>query len=159
VAYFVGRLKNGKLERDLALRVVDLKTRKAVTSDRFQTNDVTFDGAPLFYWDGAGKGLYYHDAPMGKQGFRLMRFDPAGGKSEAVLKAERVGVLAVLDREHLAVVDAENRHCGILRLADRTVLPLADEWEILGGQGRRLVLAHRRTREVSVAEFRLPAKK
>jgi len=35
----------------------------AVDSEKFRSDDVTFDGPPLFYWDAESRGVFYHKSP------------------------------------------------------------------------------------------------
>ncbi len=141
-------------KKNCVLRVVDLKSKAVVDSEEFRSDDVTFDGPPLFYWDAEGKSLFAHRTPDagGKKPFTLVRFDIASKKTEAV--AEDVAVTAALDKDHLAVI-VEKRG-GVLRLSDRKTFLLPEGLIIMGGAGRRVVVGDMKTHELRVVELEVP---
>jgi len=137
----------------MRVRVVDLKSGAAADSEAFRSDDVTFDGAPVIYWDAAGKGVYAHRCPVrGKKPFSLVRFDPEKAL-ETLLEDKNVAVTAALDAEHLAVVLVDEKRGGVLRLADRKIFRLPENQWVLGGRGRRVVLYDQKAREARVAEI------
>jgi hypothetical protein len=158
VAFLVLDTTNQRARGEFVLRVVDLKTKRAVNSEKFRSDDVTFDGPPLFYWDAEGKGLFYHQCPDqgGKKPCALMYFDVGKKKADRVLAEDNVAVLAILDKGHAAVLMLDRQRCGILRLSDRKVFPLPEGQFVFGGLGTRVVVADRKTRAVYCAELELP---
>lgn len=150
-AFFVGKPAEGRMR----LRVVDLKSKASTDSEEFRTDDVTFDGTPMFYWDGAGRGLFYHACPeSGKTPFHLMRFDLERKASAKVVEEDDVAVTAVLDKEWIAVYRRGTKRSGLLRLSDGKVHDLPEGLAVIGAGGRTAVV--REKGEVRVATLDLP---
>ena len=64
-------------ESRLHLRCVNLETKETFDSPVFRTEDVTFDGAPLFYWHEDNQSVFSHVsmANQSKTPFQLTRYD------------------------------------------------------------------------------------
>jgi hypothetical protein len=154
VAFFVVEIKEGRPAREFRLRIVDLATRKLIDSETFVSADVAFDGPPQFYWDADSKGLFHHH---GKRPCRLMHFAADTGKMQRVTKEDDIAIVAVLDKDHIAVLDRrDKRRAGILRLGDGKIFYLPGDRMIYGGRGRQLALVERSSRELVLARFELP---
>jgi hypothetical protein len=152
-AFFTGEPRNGSFR----LRVVDLKTKAVTDSEEFRSDDVSYDGPPLFYWDAEGKGLFYHACPaQGKRPFSLMRFDVAKKTAEKAVDEDDVAMMAVLDKEWVAVQRFEAKRAAVLRLADKKLLSLQGRVTVIGGAGRRAVIYDADTKEVAAATLELP---
>jgi hypothetical protein len=154
-AFFVAdRAKAGQV----ALRVVDLKSRRLASSPAFRTDDVTFDGLPVFFWDAAGKSLFCHVCTNqeARRPFELTRFDVAAARGSAVTRRENVGLVAVLDDDYAAAWLADGSGCTLVRFRDQKLFPLPTNGYILGGKGGHVVVADLDRNGVFAAELNLP---
>jgi hypothetical protein len=127
--------------RKNVLAVHDIKAGSTSHSEPFLSDDVTFDGPALLYWDAEGTGVYVAETSGGKKGCLLKRYDVAKGKFENVVPDVGVAVVAVLDKENLAVWKQGKPY--VLRLEDRSfhAIPVkAERTYVMGGKGDKLVL-------------------
>jgi hypothetical protein len=142
------------------VRVVDLRSGEPLDTPAFQSQDATFEGRPQLYWDAASEGMLCHVSthPESKWPFELTHYSFKANKGVVATNSRNVGAACVLDENHVAVWLAEGSGCAVLRLADRKLLPLPDENFILGGRGRRVVVADLERDAIYAAEIELPEK-
>lgn len=156
----VALLKFDLVNRKLVIRIVDLKTKKAIETPGFRSEDLAFKGEmPLFYWDANSAGVYYHARLHAtKHPFALMRFDIKTKTANRFVARDDMAVAAVLDANHLVVHRRKPKRAGILRISDKRVFPIIAQGRVLGGWGNRIVVYDGRTRAYCVATFTLPTR-
>jgi hypothetical protein len=140
------------------LRVIDLKMREVSESETFATEDVTFNGPPLIFWDSEGKGIYFHRTPGGgdRKPWAIEHYDVATKKSETLFNGNNLGIVVVLDKDFLAAIANEDGRGGLVRLSDRKFFPLGAGQVILGATAKRLVVGDAAAGEVRVCEYERP---
>lgn len=140
------------------LRMVDLKTRRAVQSPQFRAEDVTFDGTPQLFWDAAGEGVFCHVSTNkdSKWPFELTHYRFDTEKGFVATPKRNIGASAVLDERHVSVWHPDARGCSVLRLPQRVLLSMPSQNYILGGRGNRVVVADLDRDAVYAAVIELP---
>ena len=85
-----------------------------------------------------------------------MRFDVAKKTMVKAVEEDDVALMAVLDKEWVAVQRFEKNTGALLRLADRKFYSLPGRLTVLGGAGRRVVVYDADTKETVAATLELP---
>ncbi len=152
-------------DKRFRLRVVDLKLREVTDSEKFPTEDVTFSGPPLIFWDVDSAAIFYHRTPGGgdRKPWALERYDVVSKKSETIFNGNNVGVVTVIDKDWLAVIANDAGRGGLLRRSDRKFFPLPAAHVVLGATSKRIVVGDADNRsdnptrgEVKVYEYEVP---
>lgn len=141
------------------LRMVNLKTGQLVESPEFRSQQVTFDGRPQLFWDAAGEGVFCHVSTHqnSKWPFELTHYDLTTGEGFVVTPTRNVGASCVLDENHVAVWHPDGHGCSVVDVHQRKAIAMPQHNYLLGGRGRRVVVADLDRDAIYAAEIELPA--
>jgi hypothetical protein len=141
----------------MRVRMVNLKSGEKIESPQFNTQDATFDGRPQLFWDTTGEGFFCHVSTHqeSKWPFELTHFDFATGKGFVAAPTRNVGASCVLDEKHVAVWQPDGHGCSVVDVTKREQYFMPENNYILGGHGRRVVVADLERDAIYCAEIEL----